>query len=88
MPTGRGLKVPSRYTLGTMKGIWAEPGTLLGPKDITKEWLVSVETNDEGTVLGYATNDEIMEAISRVMVGDVRSVAEYKMRKDLASAGA
>jgi hypothetical protein len=68
-----------RYSLGTMKGIFAPEGTILGPKDITREWLVSLGTDEIGTRLGYATEAEIQGGLMRCITGQPQSVAEARM---------
>ncbi len=64
-----------RYLVGKLKG---EIGTIVGPKDITGEWLVIFDA--EGSV-GYATVPELQSAGKGIMRSDIRSVAEHRMRE-------
>lgn len=72
----------SRYVAGVMRGLPADtqPGTLLGPKDITRETMVVVGPADDGrgVKLGYATTDEIEAALSQP---EPRSVTEARIRR-------
>ncbi len=55
-----------------------EPGTILGPRDITRDYLVVIGQDDAGlTLLGYATVDDLAAAAARTREGlPARSVAE------------
>lgn len=61
-----------RYSVGTVSGL---KGTILGPKDITGEYLVIFD--DQGSV-GYATTDELSSAVARVSRGEIQSISEQK----------
>lgn len=54
----------------------AEPGTILGPTDITREYLVVVECVDGVCTLGYAQQAEI----DAVQQREPRSIAEHKIQ--------
>lgn len=64
-----------RYFKERLRG---DIGTIVGPKDITGEWLVIFD--EQGSV-GYATVPELQSAGKRIMRGDIRSVAEHRMRE-------
>lgn len=65
-----------RPVIGTLKGCDAPVGTILGPKDITREYLVIVGHTPDGAQLGYATSSDLQG------IGpDPRSVAEFKYWK-------
>jgi hypothetical protein len=50
-----------------------EPGTIIGPRGLTGEWLVVLESDLlPGTPIGYATEDELRAASAR----DPQSVPE------------
>lgn len=65
-----------RYVSGTLRGVHAEPGTLLGPND-TKEFFVVIEDTDDGVTVGYAQKGDIEAALDQP---EPRSVAEARMR--------
>lgn len=61
-----------------------QPGTILGPKVITRELVVVLGQDEEGfTVLGYAQYAELDAARDRVLEGDIRSVTEWRSRASL-----
>lgn len=66
----------SRYVRGVLKGVHAEPGTILGPND-TRELMTVVEDRPEGVAVGYATADEIRAAIE---APEPRSVTEATLQ--------
>lgn len=69
----------ARHIVGRLNGIHAEPGTLVGPKDITEEWLVVLENDDKECTFGYATPDELAAVGKRLLAGEPpRSVAEWR----------
>lgn len=53
-----------------------EPGTVVGPRDITGEYLVVLGQDGEHTQFGYATVDEQNAAAERRTAGEARSMAE------------
>lgn len=65
------MTTTKRIILGHIEGI---AGTILGPKDITGEYLVILEDN----VVTYATQNEIAQAIVRD--GSPQSVTEHELR--------
>ena len=62
----------NRPIRGTLK-FEAEPGTILGPTDITREYLIVLDCFDGMSTLGYATQLEI----EAVMFKEPTSVAEH-----------
>lgn len=73
----------SRYVRGVMKDVHAEPGTILGPNGLG-ELLVVVEDRPEGVALGFATAPEVAAAL---VAPEPRSVAEVRLRQQVARAG-
>lgn len=67
----------SRYVRGVLKGVHAEPGTILGPND-TRELMVVVEDRPEGVAVGYAAQPEIRAALD---APEPRSVTEVALRR-------
>lgn len=61
-----------RYSVGSLQG---EIGTIVGPKDITGEYLVIF---DEDGNVGYATTDELSASTARVSRGEIQSVTEHQ----------
>lgn len=57
-----------------------EPGTILGPTRITREFLVVLGQEPDGrTLLGYAQRDELTTSAALVVAGGApRSVAEHR----------
>lgn len=68
----------TRYVAGRLNGIDAEPGTILGPKDITREYMVVLDRDERGVILGYATADDLQAAADR---DEPQSVAEIQLRR-------
>lgn len=69
-----------RFIAGRLAGVQAEPGTVLGPKDITREWMVVVASDEDGSDLGYAqTSDLDAAAVAAMVERGPRSVAEARM---------
>lgn len=66
-----------RYVAGRLNGVHAEPGTILGPKDITREYMVVLANDERGVTVGYATTDELAAAAG---VESPRSVTEHRLR--------
>jgi hypothetical protein len=61
---------------GRINGIHAEPGTVLGPTIITREWIVVVENDERGVIIGYASQPDVAAVLSR----PARSVAEHQIQ--------
>lgn len=60
-----------------------EAGTLLGPKDTTREPMVVVGHDGDHTLVGYATTADIMAAVQRMADGAApRSIAEHDLVED------
>jgi hypothetical protein len=72
--------LPKRFVVGRLK-LDAEPGTILGPKDITREWMVVLDRVDGGVSVGYATVAELEAALQR----EPRSVAEVNLQRQAAT---
>jgi hypothetical protein len=66
-----------RYVRGVLKGVHAEPGTVLGPND-TREYMAVIEDRPEGVAVGYATQDEVRAALD---APEPRSVTEASFRR-------
>lgn len=57
-----------------------EPGTLLGPKDTTREHMVVIGQDGADTLVGYATAPEVEAAVQRMADGGApRSIAEHNL---------
>lgn len=69
-----------RYVRGVLRGVHAEPGTVLGPND-TRELMVVVEDRPEGAAVGYATAGEVRAAA--LEVPEPRSLAEVALRRQV-----
>lgn len=74
-----------RPIAGRLNGIDAEPGTILGPRAVTREWLVVIDRDERGVILGYAQEGELAAA---VLVANPRSVVEANWRAAVAQGGA
>jgi hypothetical protein len=58
----------------------AEPGTLLGPKDTTREHMVVIGQDGDDTIVTYATAPDIAAAVQRMADGGApRSIAEHHL---------
>lgn len=56
-----------------------EPGTIVGPKDITREHLVAIGTDADGmTLFGYATDADLTAALTNAYLNGPRSTNEHK----------
>jgi hypothetical protein len=81
-PAGPGPKPPEpptprpRVAAGRVNGVHAPVGTLLGPKAVTREYVVVTGEDERGVTVGYATAADIAAA------GEVdpRSVTEARLR--------
>jgi hypothetical protein len=57
-----------------------EPGTLLGPKDTTREHMVVIGQDGDDTLVSYATAPEVAAAVQRMADGEApRSIAEHRL---------
>lgn len=63
-----------RPIAGRLNGIYAEPGTILGPKEVTREYVVALDTDADGTIVGYAQAAELSAAARR----DPQSIVEAR----------
>lgn len=54
-----------RPIAGRLNGITPEPGTILGPKAVTREYVVVLGGDETGVDVGYATHAEL-EALREV----------------------
>jgi len=62
---------------GRLNGIHAEIGTVLGPKAVTREYVVVTGNDEHGVTVGYASVDDLNDAAIEAMVErGPRSVAE------------
>ncbi len=67
---------------GRIDGVYAELGTVLGPKAVTREFVVATGTDEQGTEVGYARRDDLEEDALRAMAErGPRSVTEHEMLK-------
>lgn len=82
----------SRHVAGYLNGVDdIRPGTIVGPKDTTGEYLVALEfgENDfqmDRTSFAYATQEEILLAVARAAGGDPWSLAELALTKEVSNA--
>jgi hypothetical protein len=54
-----------------------EPGTIVGPRDITREHLVALTTDPDGwTLFGYATHKDLEAALTNAYLNGPRSLNE------------
>jgi hypothetical protein len=70
----------TRPSRGRLNGVHAEPGAILGPTDITREYLVVLDNDDRGVTLGYPTPDETEDLRSQ---DSPRTVAEARVWNSL-----
>lgn len=69
-----------RVPAGRVNGVHAELGTVLGPKVVTREFVVATGTDERGTTVGYATVQDVdPEAIAAMVERGPRSVTEFEM---------
>lgn len=59
--TNLGRRVPA----GRLNGIHAEVGTVLGPKEVTREYVVVTTQDDQGVTVGYATPEDMAAVVQR-----------------------
>ncbi len=62
-----------RVPAGRLNGIWPPIGTVLGPKQVTREFVVATAHDDRGCTVGYATPADL-EAIKE---RDPQSLTEW-----------
>lgn len=56
-----------------------EPGTIVGPRDITREHLVALTTTPDGvTLFGWATSADLAASLTHAFINGSRSVAEHR----------
>jgi hypothetical protein len=67
----------TRHVRGRLKGIHAEPGTILGPND-TLEYMVVIASDPAGVSVGFAQAGDIEAALAQPAP---RSVAEHRLRR-------
>lgn len=73
-PTGPGRHhVPA----GRVNGVHAPVGTLLGPKQVTREYVVVTDQDERGVIVGYAQPADIEAA---GLAPEPRSVPEALLR--------
>lgn len=65
---------------GRVNGVHAPVGTVLGPKVITREFVVVTGNDERGVTLGYAHPDEVdAAAIEAIIERGPASVTEHEM---------
>jgi hypothetical protein len=69
-----------RAVAGRLNGIFAEPGTLVGPI-WTGEFVVALETDLRGTKFGWPTQDELKAARNHAREVGPRSVSEIAVAR-------
>lgn len=80
----------NRVPAGRINGVFAAPGTILGPKAVTREFVVATSadtgsslgaSNEDNpfVLVGYATQEDLLGIIDR---GDPRSVTEFIILRD------
>jgi hypothetical protein len=68
----------SHVHAGRLNGIHADPGTILGPKAVTREYVTVTGNDAQGLTLGYARADDLdAEAVAAMAERGPRSVAEH-----------
>lgn len=67
----------SRVPAGRVSGVFAQPGTILGPKEVTREFVVvtSADSSGPSVEVGYATEEDLSLPADR----NPRSVTEFRM---------
>lgn len=82
-------ELSKRVPAGRLNGITAEVGTILGPKEVTREYVVVTATDGQSVEVGYATEADLAAAVERrldpqtgrfVFVREPRSVTEIALR--------
>ena len=48
-----------RVPAGRVNGVHAPVGTILGPKAVTREFVVVTSNDDRGVVVGFATSEDM-----------------------------
>lgn len=84
MTTGHGRRGGSIEYRGALRYVAAryrytsppEPGTIVGPRDITNEHLVALATEGGVTLFGYATDGDLEAALTNAYVNGPRSLNE------------
>jgi len=67
----------SHVPAGRLNGIHTDVGTVLGPKAVTREYVVVTGNDDTGVTVGYARADDLDQAaLDAMVVRGPRSVAE------------
>lgn len=64
-----GRRVPA----GRLNGVHADVGTVLGPKEVTREFVVVTGNDERGVTVGYATQADLDGILGR----EPRSVSEH-----------
>ncbi len=65
---------------GRLNGIHAEVGTVLGPKEVTREFVVVIGNDERGVTVGYARREDVGGAAIEAMIErGPQSVAEASM---------
>lgn len=62
----------SRVPAGRLNGISAPVGTVLGPKEVTREFVVVTAVDDLGVSVGYATQADL----DAVLIREPQSLCE------------
>lgn len=90
MTTGHGRRGGSVEYGGALRFVAArgrypspvEPGTIVGPRDITREHLIALKTEPDGwTLFGYATDADLAAALANAYEHGPRSVNEHIARQ-------
>lgn len=66
----------SRAPVGRLNGIFADPGTILGP-DRAGQWFVAIRSDDRGSIVAFATATDMDTAAAR----EPQSMAELKLTR-------
>ena len=65
---------------GRMNGVRADVGTVLGPKAVTREFVVVTDVDENGATVGYARVDDLdAAAIEAILERGPASVTEFQM---------
>jgi hypothetical protein len=68
-----------RIPAGRLNGIHAETGTVLGPKIVTREYVVVTGNDEHGLTVGYATQADLEAIIAPDH--HPRSMTEFMIRR-------
>lgn len=67
----------TRVPAGRVNGVFCQPGTVMGPKEVTREFVVvtSADSNTPSVEVGYATEEDLSIPYGH----DFRSITEFRI---------